>query len=190
MNMSMQMALSMSGSYASSVQQQNMMSRWQQQQQSMSSLRQSVSSGDLSSAQQAYAALAQTQGQHQLNPNSPMAQLGQALQSGNLSAAKQQLSQWGSKNPTTSQVPASTNLSATNQALTNTIAQSLQAAGGGSSSTPSTPSAQAAAAIHNFMQNLLAATSAQSTNSTSTSANPKSAAEPGNSAPRKSVRSP
>jgi hypothetical protein len=58
----------------------------------------SLNSGDLSGAQQAYASLTQTQqqGNTQIDPNSPfgkaLTQIGQALQSGDLSGAQQALS--------------------------------------------------------------------------------------------------
>jgi hypothetical protein len=63
---------------------------WQQNQQSFAALAKALKSGDLSSAQSAYAALTTNKASAN-NPNSPLAQLGQALNSGDLTGAQKAL---------------------------------------------------------------------------------------------------
>jgi len=64
---------------------------WQQQRQNFNKLSQALQSGDLSAAQQAFAALS-SKSPNASNPNSPLAKLGRALQSGDLNAAQQAFS--------------------------------------------------------------------------------------------------
>lgn len=59
---------------------------WQQRQQGFKNLMSAVQSGDLASAQKAYAALGAGQGAAQ--GNSPLAQIGKALQSGDIVGAQ------------------------------------------------------------------------------------------------------
>jgi len=60
---------------------------WQQNQQNFKSLASALSSGDLASAQKAYASL--TANNNNIPSNSPLAQIGKALQSGDVGAAQQ-----------------------------------------------------------------------------------------------------
>ena len=59
---------------------------WQQNQSNVKNLFSSLKSGDLGSAQKAFASL--SSGANSVSPNSPMAQIGKALQSGDLSTAQ------------------------------------------------------------------------------------------------------
>ena len=59
---------------------------WQQKQSSVKELFSSLKSGDLASAQKAYASI--SSGSTGQNANSPMAQIGKALQGGDLAAAQ------------------------------------------------------------------------------------------------------
>jgi len=59
---------------------------WQQRQQSFKDLASALHSGDLASAQKAYAGLTNSKN---VDPNSPLGKLGQALQSGDLAGAQQ-----------------------------------------------------------------------------------------------------
>ena len=59
---------------------------WQQRQQGFKNLMSAVQSGDLASAQKAFAAIGGPQGGAQ--SNSPLAQIGQALQSGDIAGAQ------------------------------------------------------------------------------------------------------
>jgi hypothetical protein len=63
-------------------------SDWQQRQQNVKSMMSAIQSGDLSSAQSAYATLQGNQGSAD---NGPFAAIGQALQSGDISAAQKAL---------------------------------------------------------------------------------------------------
>lgn len=62
-------------------------SNWQQNQQNFKNLASALSSGDLASAQKAYASL--TANNSNIPANSPLGQIGKALQSGDVGAAQQ-----------------------------------------------------------------------------------------------------
>ena len=66
-------------------------SRWQQRRQDFNQLTSALQSGDLSSAQKAYASIS-AKSPAAANPNSPLAALGKALQAGDIGAAQQALS--------------------------------------------------------------------------------------------------
>jgi len=67
---------------------------WQQRQQNMGALKSALQSGDLASAQSAFASISANM--PNLNPNSPLGQIGQALQTGDISSATQISSSWKS----------------------------------------------------------------------------------------------
>ena len=66
-------------------------SNWQQKRQDFNQLASAIKSGDLGSAQKAYATLA-AKSPDAASGNSPLATLGKALQAGDISAAQQALS--------------------------------------------------------------------------------------------------
>jgi outer membrane protein assembly factor BamD (BamD/ComL family) len=61
---------------------------WQQQRQNFNQLAQSLKSGNLDAAKQAFSALS-SNSTNVSNPNSPLAKLGAALQTGDMNAAQQ-----------------------------------------------------------------------------------------------------
>ncbi len=68
-------------------------SAWQQKQQDVKGLMSALQSGDLATAQKAYATLTNDNGTP--TGDGPLAKIGQALQSGDLSAAQQAAQSWG-----------------------------------------------------------------------------------------------
>jgi hypothetical protein len=79
------MDMSVATTGTASAAQSSALSNWQQRQQGFKDLTSALQSGDLASAQKAFAALDNGNG----NSNSPLAKIGQALKNGDLAGAQQ-----------------------------------------------------------------------------------------------------
>lgn len=82
------MGMPISSVGSSSMYQASGASNWQQRRQDFNTLAQDLQSGNLSGAQQAYAALTQNAPGGSVDPNSPLGKLGQALQAGDITGAQ------------------------------------------------------------------------------------------------------
>ena len=81
------MGMRIGGTGGASASQSASVSNWQQSQQNFKSLTSALQSGDLASAQKAYASL--TQGNSNIPADSPLGKIGAALSSGDIGAAQQ-----------------------------------------------------------------------------------------------------
>ena len=141
---------------------------WQQRQQNMKALGTALQSGDLATAQQAFATIAAGNPAMAANANSPLAKIGQALQSGDLAGAQQAAQAWrGGRHGDAAQV--ATNGVASGASATSSFLQTLTPlAGSTSAATPAdssvsglTNGAQIAQALAAFERNLFDSLHAQ-----------------------------
>ena len=182
------MGMHIGSSYASmGAQSMSGTSIWQQRQQNMGALKSALQTGDLASAQSAYANI--TGNMPNIDPNSPLGQIGQALQTGDIASATKISSTWksharveGSKEQAYASNAANDPSSSFAAALINSLTQtglisassavtptSASASGANSSSASSVSAATApssldpaiAQSLSTFMQNLFATLQAQ-----------------------------
>lgn len=183
------MGMHIGSSYASmGAQSMSGTSIWQQRQQSMGALKSALQSGDLSSAQSAFASISAKM--PNIDPNSPLGQIGQALQTGDIASATKISSSWkshtrleGAKDQAYSSQATTDPSSSFAAALINSLTQtglinasnavtassSTSSAGastsaatsGSAASAPSSLDPAVAQSLSTFMQNLFATLQAQ-----------------------------
>ena len=149
----------------------------QQFQKELKALSSALKSGDLTSAQQAFATISAAN--PTLSASSPLGLIGQALQTGNITAAQQVAQPWQGgqsaadtiNSATSGGAMASTPLGQSILQLLNQSGITVPASGtNGSSSSPDTPD-QSSQALNQFVQALVAALQAQQATTNGASAN-------------------
>ena len=150
-------------------QQSTAINNWQQRQQNFKSLKSALQTGDLTAAQQAFAAISAGNPNATSNANSPLAQIGQALQAGNMSGAQSVAQNWQHSHMQDQGVQQSAGSAAAAQTFLQTLSVSMAPSASSAPPAQATPAAntttsaeQVTQALMAFEKNLFDALQAQS----------------------------
>jgi hypothetical protein len=167
-------------------QQSNAVGNWQQRQQNFKSLKSALQTGDLTAAQQAFAAISASNPNAINNNNSPLAQIGQALQAGNMSGAQTVAQNWQHGHEQSPGFQPSAGSTSAAQSFLQTLSTNLSSNTVNASNSPSaqavpvtstaTSQEQVTQALMAFEKNLFDALQAQSSQSSATTSSATTAA--------------
>lgn len=153
-------------------QQSNAIGNWQQRQQNFKSLKSALQTGDLTGAQQAFAAISASNPNAINNTNNPLAQIGQALQAGNISGAQTIAQNWQRVHDVDRSTQQNSGSTAAAQTFLQTLSTNMNANSVNAGNSPSTQAVagtsaatsqeQVTQALMAFEKNLFDALQAQS----------------------------